>query len=66
MANTIIFYRIAASNVLLFCTVFSHAFYVFYIAADRLICRMDDPWQEKQILSESLKQGRIRLQTLCL
>ena len=39
MANTITFFRIAASIVLLFCPVFSPAFYVFYIAAglsDRL------------------------------
>ncbi|MBQ8638394.1 MAG: CDP-alcohol phosphatidyltransferase family protein [Lachnospiraceae bacterium] len=33
MANTITFFRIAASIVLLSCPVFSHAFYVFYIAA---------------------------------
>ena len=33
MANTITFFRIAASIVLLFCPVFSLAFYVFYIAA---------------------------------
>ena len=33
MANTISFFRIAASIVLLFCPVFSPAFYVFYIAA---------------------------------
>ena len=33
MANTITFFRIAASIVLLFCPVFSHAFYVFYLAA---------------------------------
>ena len=33
MANTITFSRIAASLVLLFCPVFSPAFYVFYIAA---------------------------------
>ena len=33
MANTITFFRIAASIVLLFCPVFSPAFYVFYIAA---------------------------------
>ena len=33
MANTITFSRIAASIVLLFCLVFSPAFYVFYIAA---------------------------------
>ena len=33
MANTITFFRIAASIVLLFCRVFSPAFYVFYIAA---------------------------------
>ena len=34
MANTITFFRIAASIVLLFCPVFSPAFYVFYIAAE--------------------------------
>ena len=33
MANTITFFRIAASIVLLFFPVFSHAFYVFYLAA---------------------------------
>ena len=33
MANTITFFRLAASIVLLFCPVFSPAFYVFYIAA---------------------------------
>ena len=33
MANTITFFRIAASIVLLFCPVFSPAFYVFYISA---------------------------------
>lgn len=33
MANTITFFRITASIVLLFCPVFSPAFYVFYIAA---------------------------------
>ena len=33
MANTITFFRIAASIVLLFCLVFSPAFYVFYIVA---------------------------------
>ena len=33
MANTITFFRIAAGIVLFFCPVFSHAFYVFYIAA---------------------------------
>ena len=33
MANTITSFRIAAGIVLLFCPVFSHAFYVFYIAA---------------------------------
>ena len=33
MANTITFFRIAASIVLLFCPVFSPTFYVFYIAA---------------------------------
>ena len=33
MANTITFFRIAASIVLLFCPVFSPAFYMFYIAA---------------------------------
>lgn len=33
MANTITFFRIAASIVLLFCPVFYPAFYVFYIAA---------------------------------
>mgnify|MGYP002514104331 FL=1 len=33
MANTITLFRIAASIVLLFCPVFSPAFYVFYIAA---------------------------------
>ena len=33
MANTITFFRIAASIVLLFCPMFSPAFYVFYIAA---------------------------------
>ena len=33
MANTITFFRIAASIVLLSCPVFSPAFYVFYIAA---------------------------------
>ena len=33
MANTITFFRIAASIVLLFCPMFSSAFYVFYIAA---------------------------------
>jgi CDP-diacylglycerol--glycerol-3-phosphate 3-phosphatidyltransferase len=33
LANTITFFRIAASIVLLFCPVFSPAFYVFYIAA---------------------------------
>ena len=33
MANTITFFRIADSIVLLFCPVFSHAFYVFYLAA---------------------------------
>ena len=33
MANTVTFSRIAASIVLLFCPVFSSAFYVFYIAA---------------------------------
>ena len=33
MANTITFFRIAASIVLLFCPVFSPAFYTFYIAA---------------------------------
>ena len=33
MANTITFFRIAASIVLLFCPVFSPAFYVFYITA---------------------------------
>ncbi len=33
MANTITFFRIAASIVLLFCLVFSPVFYVFYIAA---------------------------------
>ena len=33
MANTITFFRIAASIVLLFCPVFSPACYAFYIAA---------------------------------
>ena len=33
MANTVTFSRIAASIVLLFCPVFSPAFYMFYIAA---------------------------------
>ena len=33
MANTITFFRIAVSIVLLFCPVFSPAFYAFYIAA---------------------------------
>ena len=33
MANTITFFRIAAGIALLFCPVFSPAFYVFYIAA---------------------------------
>ena len=33
MANTITFFRIAASIVLLFCPVLSPAFYMFYIAA---------------------------------
>ena len=33
MANTITFFRIAVSIVLLFCPAFSPAFYVFYIAA---------------------------------
>jgi CDP-diacylglycerol--glycerol-3-phosphate 3-phosphatidyltransferase len=33
MANTITFFRIAVSIVLLFCPVFSPAFYVFYIVA---------------------------------
>ena len=33
MANTITIFRIAASIILLFCPVFSPAFYVFYIAA---------------------------------
>ena len=33
MANTITFFRIAAGIVLLFCPVFSPAFYVFYTAA---------------------------------
>ena len=33
MANTITFFRIAAGIVLLFCPVFSPAFYVFYIVA---------------------------------
>ena len=33
MANTITFFRMAAGIVLLFCPVFSPAFYVFYIAA---------------------------------
>ena len=33
MANTITFFRMAASIVLLFCPVFSPVFYVFYIAA---------------------------------
>ena len=33
MANTITFFRIAVSIVLLFCPVFSPAFYVFYTAA---------------------------------
>ena len=33
MANIITFFRMAASIVLLFCPVFSPAFYVFYIAA---------------------------------
>ena len=33
MANTITFFRIAAGIILLFCPVFSPAFYVFYIAA---------------------------------
>ncbi len=33
MANAITFFRIAASIVLLFCPVFSPAFYAFYIAA---------------------------------
>ena len=33
MANTMTFFRIAASIVLLFCPVFSPAFYVFYIVA---------------------------------
>ena len=33
MANTITLFRMAASIVLLFCPVFSPAFYVFYIAA---------------------------------
>ena len=33
MANTVTFSRIAASIVLLFCPVYSSAFYVFYIAA---------------------------------
>ncbi|MBR2672106.1 MAG: CDP-alcohol phosphatidyltransferase family protein [Oscillospiraceae bacterium] len=32
-ANTITFFRIAVSIILLFCSVFSSAFYVFYIAA---------------------------------
>ncbi len=33
MADTITFFRIAVSVVLLFCPVFSHSFYVLYIAA---------------------------------
>ena len=33
MANTITFFRIAVSIVLLFCPAFSPPFYVFYIAA---------------------------------
>ena len=33
MANTITFFRIAAGIALLFCPVFSPAFYVFYIVA---------------------------------
>ena len=33
MANTITFFRIAAGIILLFCPVFSPAFYVFYIVA---------------------------------
>ena len=33
MANTITFFRIAAGIVLLFCPVFSPAFYAFYTAA---------------------------------
>ena len=33
MANTITFFRIAVSIILLFCPVFSPAFYAFYIAA---------------------------------
>ena len=34
MANIITFFRIAASIVLLFCPMFSPAFYVFYIVAE--------------------------------
>ena len=33
MANAVTFFRMAAGIVLLFCPVFSPAFYVFYIAA---------------------------------
>ena len=33
MANTITFFRIAVSIILLFCPVFSPAFYALYIAA---------------------------------
>ena len=48
MANTITFFRMAASIVLLFCPVFSPAFYVFYIAAglsdilDGIVARKTD------------------------
>ena len=49
MANTITFFRIAASIVLLFCPVFSPAFYVFYIAAGLSDICLTDLWREKQI-----------------
>ncbi len=48
MANSITFFRIAASIVLLFCPVFSPAFYAFYIAAglsdmlDEFVARKTD------------------------
>ena len=65
MANTITFFRMAAGIVLLFCPVFSPAFYVFYIAAG--LSDMLDGFVARQTDTVSkLGQSWIRLQTLRL
>ena len=60
MANTRTFFRIAASIVLFFCTVFSPAFYVFYIAAG--VSDMLDGFVARK--TDTVSQSGARLDTI--